>query len=257
MKRIIVIIIFFCFLGIFHSFAQDTKDNSIKAPTKMSSGGGDRLVLDFFDDIWQSTPLGIKVNSYSPGFNAFGMGNIHFGKSNFGLGLGIGFSTHNLRSNAIPVDSANGNYTYFDKIPTSVLNLSAGSYYSVKIDNNKLSLTYAEIPLEFRFRHLTQKKKAIKFSIGGKVGYLISDHTKYKGTDYYFSIPTDPNIGTTIVKYKMYHISNLNPLEYAATVRIGYGMFNIFASYTFSKTFKDKKGPQMYPVSVGISITPF
>jgi hypothetical protein len=221
------------------------------------SGGGDRLVLDIFDDIWQSTPSGMKVSGYCPGFNVYGMGNIPFGKSNFGLGLGLGFSTHNLRSDAVPVDSANGNYTYFGKIPTSIVNWSTGSHYSVKIDNNKLSLTYAEIPIEFRYRHLNKKKKAVKFSIGGKVGYLISDHTKYKGTEYESSIPSDPNLGITTVKYKTYNISNLNPLEYAATVRLGYGMVNLFASYSFSKTFKENKGPQMFPISVGISVTPF
>jgi hypothetical protein len=246
-------------LGIFHSFAQGKKD-SLNIPSKKSTTSNDRIVLDYFDDIWQSAPSGIKVNSYSPGVDIYGMGNIAFGKSHFSLGIGFGFSVHNMRSDATPVnetkfDSTSGKFittgnTVFEEIPGMVNNRT------ITYNNNKFSLTYFEIPIEIRFRHMNQKKKAFKFSVGGNIGYLVSDHTKYKGIQYAGDI-SDPNLGTATVKYKTYKISNLNPMEYSATVRLGYGMFNIFGTYSFSKTFKNNKGPQMFPLSVGISITPF
>lgn len=258
MKKVITIIIIFYSLGVFHSFAQVKKD-SLNIPSKKSTANNDRIVLDLFDDIWQSAPSGIKVNTYSPGVDIYGMGNIAFGKSPFSLGIGFGFSVHNLRSDATPTDSINVNYPQYTLAGITVFEPIPGYAYNheIKYYNNKFTLTYFEIPLELRFRHITEKKKAVKFSIGGKIGYMIGDHTKYKGTEYESGIPNDPNLGTATVKYKTYNISNLNPLEYAATVRIGYGMFNIFGSYSFSKIFKNNKGPQMFPLSVGISITPF
>jgi len=256
MKTFIAILLF-CSFGILHSFAQVNSDSTLK-PIKKKSNSADRLILNLYDDLWQKNPSGISVKGYSPGFDVYGMGNIPFGKSDFSLGIGVGFSTHNFRSDATPTDTANGPQTYFSKIPTTVFNVTTGNNYNVTVNNNKLSLTYAEIPIEFRFRHITQKKKAIKVAIGGNIGYLIGDHTKYKGTYYETGNPYYlSNVGTTTVKFKTYNISNLNPLEYAATVRIGYGIINLFATYSFSTTFKDNKGPQMFPVSVGISVTPF
>jgi hypothetical protein len=255
MKIFFTVILLFSF-GIFHSFAQDRKDSLAhgKKHSTISTGKSDNLILDYFTDIWQKAPSGMTVSGYSPGIDIYGMYNIPFGKSKLSLGFGFGFSSHNLRSDAVPIKAdSNGHYsltgnTIFQKIPPI-------NNKEIKYDVNKLSLTYFEIPLELRFRKENKNKKAFKFSIGGKIGYLINSHTKYKGIQYLGDV-NDPNLGVTNVKYKVYKIDNLDPLQYSATVRIGYGMFNIFGSYSLSTIFKKDKGPQMFPISVGISVTP-
>ncbi len=51
---------------------------------------------------------------------------------------------------------------------------------------------------------------------------------------------------------KDYHI---NPLQYGLTARIGYGNLGVYANYSLSTFFKTGKGPELYPVSVGLSLT--
>ena len=185
---------------------------------------------------------------------------IPFGKSKFSFGYGLGFGTDNLRSDAVPINQVQwdaatsqnvltGN-TVFSRIPDYINN------NEIKFDNNKLVLSYFDIPLELQFKAENKKGKMFKFSIGGKAGYLLSIHTKYKGTKYIGDV-NDPDLGTVDVKYKSYKIKNLESLRYGVSAKFGVGIFNIFGYYSLSKLFKNDKGPEMYPISVGICLTPF
>jgi len=246
MKKLITIILFSA-IGIYSVKAQD--ENKIKS---RYSGKEEKLMLNFYTDLWQNVDSSMTVSAYSPGFDVYGMYNIPFGKSKFAFGFGLGFGTHNIRSNAMPAnefrhDSVLGNVetgnTIFERIPDYVNNKE------IKYDINKLTLTYFDIPLELRYKTKNKKDDAIKFAIGFKVGYLLSSHTKYKGNDL--------SGGDFDVKYKTYKIKNIEPLRYGATARFGYGIWNVFGYYSLSKIFKVDKGPEMYPISAGICITPF
>jgi len=235
MKKIITFLFFSSlFICTIHAQDQD-KTKSIKM------GKSDRIVINLYTDIWKCADSGMTVSPYSPGFDIYGMYDTPLGKSKFSFALGLGFGTENLRSDAMP--KSDTSKTFFEKIPSSV------NGNKISYDINKITLTYIDIPLELRFRKENKKGKAFKFSIGGKLGYLVNNHTKYKGTDL-----TD---GDGNVKYKIYNIPNIESLRYGATVRFGYSFFNIYGYYSFTKIFKENKGPQMYPISVGISITPF
>jgi len=252
MKKLIVIILFSA-IGIYSAKAQDEKAKDEGNKGGFSLGKQDKLMLNFYTDLWQDVDSSMTVSAYSPGFDVYGMYNIPFGKSKFGLGFGFGFGTHNIRSNAMPAnevkfDTTSGHNvetgkTIFERIPDYVNNKE------INYDINKLTLTYFDIPLELRYKTETKKDKTIKFAIGFKAGYLLSSHTKYKGND--------QAGGDADVKYKTYKIKNLEPLRYGATIRFGYGLYNIFAYYSLSKIFKADKGPEMYPISAGICITPF
>ena len=223
-------------------------------------GKKDAILLNIYTDIWQTTDSSMTISPYSPGFDVYGMYSIAFGKSKFSFGFGLGVSTHNLRSDATPQNEIKWNAdssqniltgnTIFSRIPDYVNN------NEIKYDNNKLTLTYFDIPLELRYKKENKKGNVIKFAIGGKAGYLLSSHTKYRGTKYEGSI-SDPDLGTADIKYKTYKIKNLESLRYGLTVRFGYGLVNIFGYYSLSKLFKKDKGPEMYPISAGICITPF
>lgn len=217
-------------------------------PGGISFGKSDRLLLNFHNDLWQSNDTAMIISSYSPGFDFYVMKNLALGKSKFALAIGLGIGTHNLRSDAMPINEmkfdstsgynvATGN-TIFERIPDSI-----------KYDVNKMSLAYLDIPLELRFKTENKKGKAFKISAGFKLGYIISNHTKYRGDDL--------NGGSDDVKFKTFKIKNLEPLRYGAIVRFGYSYFNLYAYYSLSNVFKTDKGPEMYPISVGLCITPF
>ena len=47
---------------------------------------------------------------------------------------------------------------------------------------------------------------------------------------------------------------NINPFRYSYTVRVGYGDFGIYGIYSPVTFFEKDKGPELYPISVGISV---
>jgi len=47
---------------------------------------------------------------------------------------------------------------------------------------------------------------------------------------------------------------NINPFRYGATARFGYKGINLFGTYYFSTFFKDGRGPEMYPFTIGIGL---
>ena len=74
---------------------------------------------------------------------------------------------------------------------------------------------------------------------GGVIGGInLGAHTKYKYNK---------------DKEKYRSNFNLSPFKYELTGRIGFGDFCVFANYSLSPLFKDGKGPELYPLMIGIS----
>lgn len=212
-------------------------------------GKGEKIILNLYSDIWQGADSSLTVNSFNPGFAFYFMYNVPFGKSKFSFNIGFGIGSHNLHSDAYPVkeDSTLGTTDYtgktiFKRIPGNVNN------NKVEYDINKLSLSYFDVPVEFKFSSENKKGKAVKFAVGFKAGYLINNHTKYRGDDYI-------NKSDDIIKFKNFKIPNIEPLRYGATVRFSYGMYGVFGYYSLTKIFKADKGLEMYPISVGIALS--
>ena len=251
MKKFLIIIALI-FTGVCNLTAQD----SLALQTDSAKNGNSMSLIELFSiytDIWQNVDLPMSVSYYCPGIDIYSIISLPLGNSKINFNYGLGFSMHNLRSDAMPVaevkyDSTISQFvetekTIFQRIPEKVNNKE------INYDINKLTLAYIDIPLELCYKTKNKKGKVFKFAAGFKAGYLLSSHTKYKGNDI---TGTDKD-----VKYKTYRIKNIEPLKYGATARLGYGKFDIFGYYSFSKLFKKDKGPEMYPVSVGICITPF
>jgi hypothetical protein len=207
-------------------FAQDKISDETKK--KFSIG------IDLFTDIWQDVPDGLDLKTINRGVSVFGMYNYQFGKSNISFAIGAGISTHNMYSNSLTgyddVDSS-----FFVAIPDSI------SY-----KKSKLSLTYLDIPFEFRLK--TEKK--FRMALGFKMGFLIGKHNKYKGDDLGGS-----DAGTIIEKSN--NVRNLETFRYGPTFRIGYKWINLYGYYQINTLFKPDQGPEMAPITVGISLMPF
>ena len=249
MKKIILsIAIMMLFIN---SYAQREttkvlKDDTLRFP-KDKNKGKDIIVFDLYSDIWKGTPNNISVRTIDQGIDFYLMTNHPIGTSNFSLAYGLGISSHNFYSDGMPVleKDASGNPTGKTIFET------LGSHYQATVNykTNKLNLTYLDLPIELKFKTRDAHNRQFKFSVGFKIGYELSDHTKYVGDDVLE--------GTTDeVTIKKGNIKNINNWNYGVTARIGKGMFNLFGYYSLSKIFNND-GPQMYPISVGISITPY
>lgn len=228
--------------------------SAVKAQSEDDGGGmlksnGDRLTVDLFSDMWQTdADSNFTINGFNPGFNANYYFNIPLA-GKFSIGLGIGIGAHNLNSNAmimdeVKYDSLGLPYTT-DNTMFVNLNKLASPGVAVDYDKNKLTLAYADIPLEFRFTTKNQKGKKIKIALGVKGGFLINNHTKYKGKN--LANGDDQKI-------KTYNIPNIETLRYGATFRIGYDKYHLFGYYSLSKIFKADKGPELFPISLGIGV---
>ncbi len=118
------------------------------------------------------------------------------------------------------------------------------------IIKSKLAANYFDIPVEFRFNSIkNDHRRSFKVAIGGKIGVLLTSHTKIKYKEE----------GTTI-KLQNKQDFNLNKFRYGAHARVGVGGFNVFFYYGISELFKNNKGPQNTSVTtmnLGISIAGF
>jgi hypothetical protein len=226
MKKIIlpIIIVLFTLQG----FSQDIDESTRK---KFS------IVFDLFTDIWVDVPENVDVRAINQGVNVLGLYDYRINQSDFSFAFGAGLGSHNFYSDAFAeVDSLDNSYLI--KIST----LYPGTDYK----RNKISFSYIDIPLEFRYRTKTE----FRASLGFKFGFLVNSHTKYIGDDYIF------NSGNQIhVKFK--DVPNLEKVRYGISARFGWKFINVMGFYSLSGLFKEGTGPDLYPISVGISLMPF
>lgn len=219
------ILIFLCLLISFQLSAQKKPDISKVAARS------DKMIAGLTFDNWLDLPAGVETDMFrSRGFDLLIMNEKMNTAGTFGLGYGFGFNSQNVHSNAYIYDSTDKSFTGLVPIPDSV------SY-----DLNKLSLNYLNLALELRLRSKPNEKgKSFKFSAGIKGGLLLQSHTKYKDDD---------------GKFKSHGIHNLNDFQYGLTARLAYGKWGIGGYYSLAGIFKDKKGPELIPYSVGIYTT--
>ncbi len=221
MKKLILFILAFAAL---QSYSQP-----ISEETKRKFQFG----TDVFIDSWQNVPHELELKSVNPGVNIAGSYNYIFGKSNVSFSPGLGLGIHNFYSSSLT--HTENDSTYFQKIPDGVNYKKA-----------KFTATYLDIPLEFRFK----SKAEFRIAIGFKFGFLLKAQTKYKGDDYVIG-------NSDLVIYKKGRIPNVESTRYGFTAKIGYKWLNLYGYYQLSSLFTPGKGPEMYPVSFGVSIIPF
>jgi hypothetical protein len=178
-------------------------------------------IPDFMDlDQNKSYEVNIYILRYSLGLQKF--------KNCIGLVTGMGFNFNDYRfSNPYTIANESGHIT------------------PILLDENglsktKLSTTYLTVPLLIEFQiPVNGQDKRVYFS-GGIIGGLgLSSHTKVKRSGN---------------KVKNHDGFNLSPFRYGATFRIGYKDINLFATYYHTTLFKEGRGPEMFPFTIGIGL---
>lgn len=192
--------------------------------------------IDIFNDFVMDSPANIEFRAINPGVNIYGMYNYQIPKSSISLAIGLGLGMHNLHSNGILSDT--NDVSFFTPFPDKV------GTREVDYQRNKLQLTYLDIPAEIRFK----SEGGFRVALGIKAGYLVSAHTKFKG---------DNLEGGRAIKVKESRLPNLEKWRFGPTFQIGYKFFNLTGFYSLSKVFEENMGPDIYPISVGISLRPF
>ncbi|MCD4664521.1 MAG: PorT family protein [Bacteroidales bacterium] len=224
MKKILFLILSFV---AFNSFSQKISE---EAKRKFQFG------FDIYTDFWQERPGELDIKSLNPGVNVVGSYNFIFGNGNLSFSPGLGLGVHNMYSNSL-TRTVNDS-TYFKPVEEIA--------ESVSYKKAKFTATYLDIPIELRFK----SKSQFRIAVGFKFGFLLKAQTKYKGDDY-----LEGNADRVI--YKKGRIKNVEKNRYGFTARIGYKWLNLWGYYQLSSLFVTNKGPQMYPISLGISIIPY
>ncbi len=185
---------------------------------------------DFFTDIWQGKPDNMQLRTISQGFNIFALYNFQFSNENISFGVGLSIDNNNMYSNT-RLESVNADTATFVPITNDY-------------KRSKINLTYGSVPMELKFKF----NNGMKFGVGFKIKYLLSSKDKYKGN-------LESEGGSVNIKRKT--ISAVDDYAYGFTLRAGYKSFSLFGYYQISNIFKTGRGPEMYPISVGLTITPF
>ena len=240
MKKIYII---FCLLGIagfMNAQTTDTVTANINEDVLEEDPSRDRIIMDIHWDGWLNSPDSLKIKGLSSGIGLHLFYDIPLGgkSSNVSFAIGGGISWSNYYNNSY--------FTY----DTSQYTVSVPFSDTLGINKNKLTLTYFEVPIEFRFRTDPKQGNSFKVAIGFKGGYVLSNHVKYVGEDWLEKSNDE-------IKYKNYRVKNMSNLQYGPTLRIGYSKINIDAYFGLSDLFEEGKGPTGNPLTIAISFNPF
>jgi len=230
-KLITLIILLVAFFGTEMVSAQVLSES---AKRKVTVG------VDVFTDIifYKNDPLYMPADfsfrTINQGANVFAMYNFQLGKSSLSsFSIGLGISSHNFYSTNSMIDNIKADTIVYSTI-------------SEDFKRTKINMTYLNVPLELKFR----TKGGFKIGIGAKVAYKLASKQKYVG---------NKTIDNKIVKVneKSQKINRLEDWTFGPTLRIGYKWISIYGYYQVTHVFKKSFGPELMPLSLGITITPF
>ena len=111
---------------------------------------------------------------------------------------------------------------------------------------NRFKTWFINAPLLLEINTGNHKNKSFHVSAGAIFGFNLQTKMKYVYT----------NEGDK-QKVKDKQSFNTNPFRMSLTTRIGYGWFNVFATYSLTPLFENNRGPELYPFTVGVTLVGF
>jgi len=240
MKKIFLVLI--SSLTVVTICAQDVpKPAPPKQPPNLRSRANDHFLLQIGVTNWAKIPDSINTKGLSRSFNMYFMFDFPF-KSNpkLSVGIGAGIGTDNI---------------YFDKTYVGLKDITSTLRFQDLSDTShfkkyKLTTTILEAPIELRFSsNPATPNKSVKVALGVKAGLLLKAQTKGK--------TLQNKAGGTLIAYTEKQGSKrfFNSNRFAATARIGYGVWGLFGSYQLNPLFKEGFGPDVRPYTIGISLS--
>lgn len=169
----------------------------------------------------------VNLNLFEQNFNLI--------NNKFGLVTGLGFTWNNYRFDATETRLAKRD---------GVLAVYPAQGTDISYIKSKLVVNYLTVPLMLEYQ-TNPRSKANSFHLSGGVvgGLRIGSHTKYVYDD--GSKQKDKTPGDFY----------LNPFKVDGIVKIGWGVINLYGTYSLTTLFRSGKGPELYPFSIGICLT--
>jgi len=224
----------------------DTTQKGNPQPTKASSSNNqprsnDHFLMQFGYTGWTGAPDSIKTKGFPRTFNAYLMIDFPF-KTNphWSAAIGAGVATDAI---------------YLDESSVAITGTTPDLVFKNLSDTNhfkkyKLATAYAEAPVELRYSsNPDDNKNSVKAALGIKVGMLLDVHTKGK---------TMQNKADQVVydyKEKLFNKGYFNKTRIAATARLGYGHFSLFATYSLTPLFKEGVAATIRPYTIGLTLS--
>jgi len=224
-------------LGILVWFTQLIVVGQNSADKKEKREREDQLVVDLTYETLLNNPSDIDFKWYNNGINVHFLYDMPIKTSPFSAAIGLGISSQSYYSNGqlrAEYDSTlNREMMVWNRVDTNYR-------------NNKISTTYIEVPIEFRWRSKESPSGyRWKIALGAKFGYLLDTHDKITFNN------SDRD------KYKTYIFPEMNPYRVGTHIRVGYGKVNLTAFYSITPWINDGRGVEMNQLSIGVSILPF
>ena len=176
-----------------------------------------------------------EARSLSWSFNIYEQ-KIRIVKDYVGLitGVGITYNSYGLKNNVSVL--SNSDSTYAVTVPDSLYTF----------DKNKIRTTYVKVPLMLEFNTSSDPDRTFHLAAGVVGGVRIGSITKQE-----FKVDDAKH------KNRVKDDFNFSPLTLDAAVRVGYKNLTLFANYGLTPLFEDEKGPEVYPLTVGVQILPW
>lgn len=243
MRRFVVTALALCIVHF--SFAQIDTTAPPPAPKKNIPAGqgrsNDHFMFQFGYLNWTKKPDSINTTGFPRTFNMYVMLDFPF-KTNphWSVAIGPGIASDNMFFEETYVGIK-------DKTSTLVFkDLSDTSHFK----KYKLATAFLEAPIELRYRtNPGDDRRSVKFALGAKIGTLLSAHVKGKELE-------DKN-GNTILDYiqKEKNKDFFNKNRFSLMGRVGYGHFTLFTTYSITPLFKEGLGPNIRPMTFGLTLS--
>jgi hypothetical protein len=204
-----------------------------------------------FESSWGG--FGMGVNTFHTAdyslYNGTELGEFFDINHNKSLSVNINFAEYAFSDNSNTIALVTGlGFNFmdfrFDEPITVTKEAGTGRLIPVLLDGDvsksKLSVSYLTAPLILKLA-TPLKYKSNRLTLGAGVigGLNIGSHTKIKTGD---------------TKSKERRNFNINPVKYELTGRIGFGDIAVFANYGMTSLFKDEKGPDLRPLTIGLHL---
>ncbi len=172
-------------------------------------------------------------------------------------GLGLSFNNYHFKNDTRLNMDSSALIGYIDQ--------------GIGIRKSKLTAMYLNVPLLFEFQtNGWHNRHSFHLGLGMIAGARLASWTKkyYEEFNKQFDVTLyNPETGNYDVAFtaispnhnKVHDYGDwfLRPFKLDATVRIGWGFINLFATYSVNSMFRDGKGPELYPWTAGICLVNF
>ncbi|HOW24326.1 MAG TPA: DUF2807 domain-containing protein [Bacteroidales bacterium] len=177
---------------------------------------------DFLDLKYEQS-IDVHINAYEQNFNLV--------RNHLGLITGIGFTFNSYRY---------GKDLHFVSDTTTIWAFHGEDVYPDRnYEKSKLKVVYLNIPLLLEYQtNSHMKTNSFHITAGVMGGVRLGTKSKVVWDD--------------DSKEKDWDDFHMNPFRWDAFAGIGWGVINLYATYSLNPLFQKDEGPELYPFSIGL-----